>query len=130
GVSLAAVYLPAAEGSRQLMRSAQRGVAAEPPSFCDEMELLNFARERGFEVVRLALRKQQSGLLLLGKTPDGREAAEAFPLLGLVVAQATTALALIGAREQSNRGSMKDPSSSAYTFSYFVDVAKREIDMA
>jgi ActR/RegA family two-component response regulator/GGDEF domain-containing protein len=130
GVSLSAVYLPAAEGSRQLMRSALRGAPVDPPTFCDEMELLNFARERDLEVVRLALRRQQSGLLLLGKTNDGREAADAFPLLGLVVAQATTALALIGAREQSNRGSMKDPSSSAYTFSYFVDVAGREIDMA
>jgi DNA-binding response OmpR family regulator/GGDEF domain-containing protein len=130
GVSSAAVYVPAAEGSRQLMRVADLGSSPDTPSFCDEMELLNHARERGLEILRLALRREQSGLVLLGKTADGGDAASAFPLLSLIAAQATTSLALIGAREQSHRGAMKDPSSSAYTFAYFVDVAGREIDMA
>jgi ActR/RegA family two-component response regulator/GGDEF domain-containing protein len=130
GVRSAAVYVPAAEGSRQLMRVADVGGGADAPSFCDEMELLNHARERGLEILRLALRREQSGLVLLGKTADGTDAASSFPLLPLIAAQATTALALIGAREQSHRGAMKDPSSSAYTFAYFVDVAGREIDMA
>jgi DNA-binding response OmpR family regulator/GGDEF domain-containing protein len=130
GVSSAAVYVPAAEGSRQLMRVADLGSSPDTPSFCDEMELLNHARERGLEILRLALRREQSGLVLLGKTADGADAASVFPLLSLIAAQATTSLALIGAREQSHRGAMKDPSSSAYTFAYFVDVAGREIDMA
>jgi GGDEF domain-containing protein len=39
-------------------------------------------------------------------------------------------LSLIAAREEAQRGGMKDPRSSAYTFAYFVDVAGREIDMA
>ena len=130
GVRSAAVYVPAAEGSRQLMRVAELGDNPDTPSFCDEMELLNHARERGLEILRLALRREQSGLVLLGKTADGDDAASVFPLLPLIAAQATTALALIGAREQSHRGAMKDPSSSAYTFAYFVDVAGREIDMA
>jgi DNA-binding response OmpR family regulator/GGDEF domain-containing protein len=130
GVRSAAVYVPAAEGSRQLMRVADLGDGADAPSFCDEMELLNHARARGLEIMRLALRREQSGLVMLGKTADGSEAAAVFPLLPLIAAQATTALALIGAREQSHRGAMKDPSSSAYTFAYFVDVAGREIDMA
>ena len=130
GVSSAAVYVPAAEGSRQLMRVADLGAGADAPSFCDEMELLNHARERGLEILRLALRREQSGLVLLGKTADGSEAVSVFPLLPLIAAQATTALALIASREQSHRGAMKDPSSSAYTFAYFVDVAGREIDMA
>jgi DNA-binding response OmpR family regulator/GGDEF domain-containing protein len=130
GVLSAAVYVPAAEGSRQLMRVAELGDSADAPSFCDEMELLNHARERGLEILRLALRREQSGLVLLGKTADGADAASVFPMLPLIAAQATTALALIGAREQSHRGAMKDPSSSAYTFAYFVDVAGREIDMA
>jgi DNA-binding response OmpR family regulator/GGDEF domain-containing protein len=130
GVQSAAVYVPAAEGSRQLMRVADLGSGPDAPSFCDEMELLNHARERGLEILRLALRREQSGLVLLGKTADGADAASVFPLLPLIAAQATTALALIGAREQSHRGAMKDPSSSAYTFAYFVDVAGREIDMA
>ena len=130
GVVMAAVYVPAAEGSRQLMRVATRGAIGEAPSFCDEMELLNHARERDLDTIRLALRREQSGLILIGKTRDGESAAQAFSLLPLVRAQATTALAVIAAREQSHRGAMKDPSSSAYTFAYFVDVAGREIDMA
>src|SRR6187402_1788983 len=130
GLRLSAVYVPAAEGSRQLMRVAARGALADAPSFCDEMELLNHAREHRLDTLRLALRREQSGMVLLGKTADGRSANVAFPLLPLLSAQATTALALIGAREQSHRGAMKDPSSSAYTFAYFVDVAGREIDMA
>jgi len=130
GAKSAAVYVPAAEGSRQLMRVAELHSAGDTPSFCDEMELLNHARERGLEIMRLALRRELSGLVLLGKTASGLEAQREFPLLPLISAQATTSLALIGAREQSHRGAMKDPSSSAYTFAYFVDVAGREIDMA
>jgi len=130
GLQLAAVYVPAAEGSRQLMRVAGRGALGDAPSFCDEMELLNHAREHQLDTLRLALRREQSGLVLLGRTSEGSSASQVFPLLPLLSAQATTALALIGAREQSHRGAMKDPSSSAYTFAYFVDVAGREIDMA
>jgi CheY-like chemotaxis protein/GGDEF domain-containing protein len=130
GVRMAAVYVPAAEGSRQLMRVAGRGGIGDAPSFCDEMGLLNHARERNLDTLRLALRREQSGLVLIGKTAEGASAGHVFSLLPLLAAQATTALALIGAREQSHRGAMKDPSSSAYTFAYFVDVAGREIDMA
>ena len=130
GLQLAAVYVPAAEGSRQLMRVAGRGALGSAPSFCDEMELLNHARDHHLDTLRLALRREQSGMVLLGRTAEGRSASLVFPLLPLFSAQATTALALIGAREQSHRGAMKDPSSSAYTFAYFVDVAGREIDMA
>ncbi|MEI9953859.1 MAG: hypothetical protein WDO74_33995 [Pseudomonadota bacterium] len=65
------------------------------------MELLNHAREHQLDTLRLALRREQSGLVLLGKTAEGRSASQVFPLLSLLGAQATTALALIGAREQS-----------------------------
>lgn len=122
------VYLPASEGSRQLMRAAGRGDTAGAPSFCDEMELLNYAVDRGLEVVRLSLLREQSGLLLVGGVQ--RDGEGPLPLVDLVAAQAATSLALIGEREQSTRGAMKDPSSSAYTFAYFVDVAGREIDKA
>jgi PleD family two-component response regulator len=130
GVLSAAVYVPAAEGSRQLMRAGSRGNIGDAPSFCDEMELLNHARGRNWETIRLALKREQSGMVLLSRTAEGADALSVFPLLPLLAAQATTALALIGAREQSHRGAMKDPRSSAYTFAYFVDVAGREIDMA
>jgi PleD family two-component response regulator len=128
GAKVAIVYLPAGEGSRQLVRTALRGGVEDAPSFCDEMELLGWANRRQLEVIRLALRKETAGLLLvdaIAARDDG-----GFPLLGLLTAQAATAFALIAAREQSHRGAMKDPSSSAYTFAYFVDVAGREIDKA
>jgi GGDEF domain-containing protein/DNA-binding response OmpR family regulator len=128
GASPVLVYLPAGEGSRQLMRAAACGDIAGAPSFCDEMELLGYATERGLEVVRLSLLREQSGLLLIGGVR--REGAGPLPLVDLVAAQAATSLALLGEREQSTRGAMKDPSSSAYTFAYFVDVAGREIDKA
>ncbi len=130
GATSAAVYVPATVGSRQLMRAGSCGKIDDAPSFCDEMTLLSHARVRKLDTSRLALKREQSGVLLLGHTAEGESAVDAFPLFPLLLAQATTALALIGAREESHRGAMKDPSSSAYTFAYFVDVAGREIDMA
>src|SRR5260370_7716885 len=44
--------------------------------------------------------------------------------------QAATTLALLGERERSTRGAIKDQTTSAYTFAYFVDIAGREIDKA
>jgi DNA-binding response OmpR family regulator/GGDEF domain-containing protein len=124
------VYLPAGEGSRQLMRAAAVGEPLEAPSFCDDMELLGFASQYELEVMRLTLRREHCGLILLGGLPARGPGEDMLPLINIVTVQAATALALIGEREQSNRGAMKDPSSSAYTFAYFVDVAGREIDKA
>jgi GGDEF domain-containing protein len=81
-------------------------------------------------VVRLALLREFSGLVLIGGGDVGAPGSTQQPLVDLVATQAATVLSLIGAREQSHRGAMKDPSSSAYTFAYFVDVAGREIAMA
>ena len=124
------VYLPAAEGARQLLRAAVIGVVDNAPTFCEEMEALTFAAERGMTVVRLALLREFSGLVLLGGGDASAPSAAQQPLVELVATQAATVLSLIGAREQSHRGAMKDPASSAYTFAYFVDVAGREIAMA
>ncbi len=128
GAKSVLVYLPAGEGVRQLMRIATRGDVTTAPSFCDEMELLGYAESHHLDVVRLSLLRGQSGLLLVGGVR--RDGDDPLPLVDLVAAQAATSLALIGEREQSTRGAMKDPSSSAYTFAYFVDVAGREIDKA
>ena len=124
------VYLPAAEGSRQLLRAAVLGETGNAPTFCEEMEALTFASERGMTVVRMALLREFSGLVLIGGGDVGDPTATQQPLVELVATQAATVLSLIGAREQSHRGAMKDPASSAYTFAYFVDVAGREIAMA
>ncbi|HKY35874.1 MAG TPA: response regulator [Polyangiaceae bacterium] len=130
GAEQAVVYLPAAEGARQLLRAALLGDVEQAPTFCEEMEALAFAGEHDFTVVRLALLREFSGLVLLGGGDVGKPASTQQPLVDLVATQAATVLSLIGAREQSHRGAMKDPHSSAYTFAYFVDVAGREIAMA
>ncbi len=130
GAEMVVVYLPAAEGARQLLRAAVLGDVEQAPTFCEEMEALNFASERGMTVVRLALLREFSGLVLIGGGDVGAPSATQQPLVELVATQAATVLSLIGAREQSHRGAMKDPASSAYTFAYFVDVAGREIAMA
>jgi len=124
------VYLCAGEGSRQLMRTAVRGEPPDSPAFGDELELMTFAQQHALEVIRLASRREHGGLVLLGGMTPPTRGEDVLPLLDLVAAQVATALALIGEREQSQRGAMKDPDSSAYTFAYFVDVAGREIDKA
>ncbi len=121
----AAAYILTGERSRQLMRAGSVGDIADGPSFCEEMELLTYASDANYRVVRLSLGSVHQGFLIL----DSGD-VESLPLWDLFVAQATTGLALIGEREQSHRGAMKDPHSSAYTFAYFVDVAGREIDKA
>jgi ActR/RegA family two-component response regulator/GGDEF domain-containing protein len=124
GAGRVLVYLSASEASRQLLKAALLGETAGEPAFCDDLELLRYASAQGLEVMRLALRREQLGLVLI-EAPTGGEA-----LFGVAAAAATLAFAFIGAREQSSRGAMKDPESSAYTFAYFVDVAGREIDVA
>ncbi|RYZ07209.1 MAG: response regulator [Myxococcales bacterium] len=130
GAERAVVYLPAAEGARQLLRAAVLGDAGSAPTFCEEMEALTFAKEHQLSVVRMALLREFSGLVLVGGGEVSGSGDTQQPLVDLVATQAATVLSLIGAREQSHRGAMKDPSSSAYTFAYFVDVAGREIAMA
>ena len=124
----AIVYLPAAEGSRQLMHVAHAGETEGHPPFCDDMELLHWAKHHDREILRLALRRETAGIVALGGLDRGPDPDELFPLASVLASQAATCFALISAREQSHRGAMKDPSSSAYTFAYFVDVAGREID--
>ena len=59
------VYLPTGEGSRQWMRLSRVGRVESSPSFAEEMDILGWAQEGGFEVVRLVLRRQSVCLLLL-----------------------------------------------------------------
>jgi len=130
GAKRTIVYLPAGEGARELLRAAASPPNVEAPAFCEELELLGFAEKKGFRVLRLALRRELGGVLLVdglleAVPPDVREAAFAT-----LASQCATTLGLIAAREDAYRGGMKDPRSSAYTFAYFVDVAGREIDMA
>ncbi len=127
GADTVAVYVPAGERSRDLLRLSQRGLA-EPPAMGDEMALHRFAADHGLFTQKLEIGNETTGILMLGGLECyGRSRGE---LMELVSSQGAAALALITAREQAQRGAMKDPGSSAYTFAYFVDVAGREIDKA
>ncbi|AUX48276.1 hypothetical protein SOCE26_098080 [Sorangium cellulosum] len=149
GAAAAAVYLIVGERSSELARAAVSGPLDRAPAYGAEADILDFARREQLIVVPLALRKLSAGHLLLQKEP-GRSSA--FPsvrrpdsgsiatprraplldgLVKLLATQATTALALLAERERSAGGAaMKDPTSSAYSFAYYVDVAGREIDKA
>ncbi len=128
GATRVLVYLPAAEASRQLMRLACIDTAGSSPSFCQELELFDCARRLNLDVVRLVLSRITVGFLLVGGTTEeycGLRAA-----LTILEPQLALSLALLNEREQTSRGAIKDPRSSAYTFAYFVDVVGREIDKA
>jgi GGDEF domain-containing protein/ActR/RegA family two-component response regulator len=129
GAQRVLVYLPADEGSRQLVCLATVGSAERSPTFCEDFELLNFAQNEGFHVVRLTLERKTSALLLLS-SPFTQPLAPLLDSLSIIGPQIAMSLALVMQREQTNRGAMKDPASSAYTFAYFVDVVGREIDKA
>jgi GGDEF domain-containing protein/ActR/RegA family two-component response regulator len=129
GADGAAVYVPASEGSSELVQSGLSGKVPGSPSFADEMGLVTFARQNGCEVIPLSVRQLAEGHVLLhGLTsewgPSERTATD------LMAGQAATTLALLGERERSTRGAIKDLTTSAYTFAYFVDIAGREIDKA
>lgn len=129
GAERVLTYLPAAQGSRQLVRLASVGSADRAPTFCEDFELLAFAQAEQLQVVRLTLERQTAALLLLGSDLT-LPLTPLLDSLSIIAPQIAMALALVMEREQTTRGAMKDPSSSAYTFAYFVDVAGREIDKA
>jgi GGDEF domain-containing protein/DNA-binding response OmpR family regulator len=129
GAEGAAVYVPASEGSSELVQSGLSGKVPGSPTFADEMGLVTFARQSGCEVIPLTVRQLSEGhVILQGLSskwgPPERASAE------LMAGQAATTLALLGERERSTRGAIKDQTTSAYTFAYFVDIAGREIDKA
>jgi GGDEF domain-containing protein len=80
-------------------------------------------------VVPLTVRQLAEGHVILhGLTTEwGKSERTAVELMS---GQAATTLALLGERERSTRGAIKDQTTSAYTFAYFVDIAGREIDKA
>ncbi|MGC4069668.1 MAG: response regulator [Polyangiaceae bacterium] len=129
GAERVLAYLPAGEGSRQLVRLATIGTAEHAPTFCEDFELLNFAQSDQLQVVRLTLERQTAALLLLGASIT-HPLTPLLDSLAIIGPQIAMTLALVMEREQTSRGAMKDPASSAYTFAYFVDVAGREIDKA
>jgi DNA-binding NarL/FixJ family response regulator len=131
GATGAAVYLAAGERSTELTRAAKVGLE-RAPAHGMEPDILEYARREHLLVVPLAARALKVGHVLL--TPprgeDDAKAPQLDGLLKLLATQATTAFALLGDRERQGGAAIKDPASSAYSFSYYVDVAGREIDRA
>jgi GGDEF domain-containing protein/ActR/RegA family two-component response regulator len=129
GAETALVYVPATEGSKALVQLSAVGAMRSAPSFTDEMGLVTFAEQNDCDVVPLAVRQLAEGHVLLAGLPAHFAAADRA-LLELLAGQAATTLALLGERERVARGAIKDSTTSAYTFAYFVDIAGREIDKA
>ncbi|HET9955587.1 MAG TPA: diguanylate cyclase, partial [Polyangiaceae bacterium] len=124
GAGRVLVYLVADAASRPFFRAAGSAITTSDPAFCDEFELLRYARQQGLEVLRLSLPREAVGIVLLDEFED--DATWVAPL-SLAVSLAFSA---VWAREQSSRGAMRDASSSVYTLAYFVDVASRGLEVA
>lgn len=150
GAEGAAVYLDTGEKkNNELLRVATSSRLEHLPPFGMEPDILEHTRRERLLVVPLALRTLRVGHVVLlhaaervesrsGPTtirPTTSRASRASRIDGLVkllVTQATAAFALLAERELERAGGavMKDPGSSAYSFTYYVDVAGREIDKA
>jgi len=129
GATHVVIYMLTGEGSRQWMRLGRSGRVETSPTFAEELDIMSWAQQAGFEVVRLVLARQSVCLIVL-EAEQGALLGELTAMLSVVGPQIATVLSLAAEREQSSRGAMKDPRSSAYTFAYFVDVTGREIDKA
>lgn len=139
-----AVYLSAGEKTNELIRAAASPALDRAPPFGMEADVLDYARRERLLVIPLATRNFKTGHVLLAEPREGTLARELSRptsssrasvhrvdgLVKLLATQATAAFALLAERDRSGGAPVKDPSSSAYSFTYYVDVAGREIDKA
>jgi ActR/RegA family two-component response regulator len=134
GACGAAVYLAAGERPNELTRAAASAALDRSPPLGMEAEVLDYAHNERLLVVPLTVGAIRAGHLLLSQPADLSNAGNGGPRLDgvvkLLATQAACAFALLGERERSGGAAIKDPSSSAYSFAYYVDVAGREIDKA
>jgi GGDEF domain-containing protein/ActR/RegA family two-component response regulator len=126
----AALYVPVADGERQLVRIAARGELASAPSFCEEIDLERLAEAAEMECLTLRFRERFEGLLVVSPGAGVPRAAWASREAEIASSLAAACLATVSAAERATGAALKDPRSSAYSFAYFVDVAGREIDKA
>lgn len=128
GAKAAVVYLAMGAGTTEFGRTFVGAGHERAPTFGAEIDVLGHATRAGLLPVPLASRALSVGYVLLEFEP-GSEPSES--VIRMLASQATTAMALLAEREQaSHGGAIKDPSSSAYSFAYYADVAGREIDKA
>lgn len=123
-----AVYIKASEHANRLIRAGMAGALDDAPAFADEMGVMTWAQQSEHEIVALSVGPLTAGHVILRgmRRLDENERSA----LELMAAQAATLFTLFSERERSTRGAIQDLTTSAYTFSYFVDIAGREIDKA
>lgn len=145
GATAALVY-GVSDAGLELVRLASTGNSEGSPATSTEPELSAYARSARLVDIPLALKDAMVGHVLLANPEDAgipastgagvepspassaRRSALRDGLLKLLATQAAAALALQNERERlRNLAAMKDATSSAYSFAYYVDVAGREI---
>jgi DNA-binding NarL/FixJ family response regulator len=146
GASAALVY-GVGDAALELVRLAATGSTEGSPATSTEPDLLAYARSERLVDIPLTLREATLGHVLLANPEDagvpastsagGTESSPASAvrrsalrdgLLKLLATQAAAALALQNERERlRGLAAMKDATSSAYSFAYYVDIAGREI---
>lgn len=124
----ALVYIRANDHENRLIRVGVVGEFAQAPAFADEMGVMSFAQENGHEIIALSLGPLIAGHVILAGMRSLDERGRLT--LDLMANQAASLLSFLTEREKATRGAIQDLTTSAYTFSYFVDIAGREIDKA
>jgi len=138
GARGAVVYL-AGDAPQELVLGAASPDLESAPKVGSEKHILEtFAHPRRLLAVPLGSRNIAAGYVLLDEGKPATPSPEAGvdpPIDGIIRLLATvaaTAIAMLAERERAMRGgaAIKDPTSSAYSFAYYVDVAGREIGRA
>jgi CheY-like chemotaxis protein len=127
GAKSVAVYL-AGDTPGDLVLGAASPSLVDPPAHGTETQLFEAFVSKGRVIaVPITSRNLSAGsAMLLDALPQPDN------LLAQLAASAAAPLALVAERERSAQGgaALKDPTSSAYSFAYYVDVAGREIARA
>lgn len=127
GAKNVAVYL-AGDSPGELILGAATPTLVDPPARGNETQLFEAFVVKG-RVIALPITSRNlsaGSAMLLDALPQPDN------LLAQLAAAAAAPLALLAERERSAQGgaALKDPTSSAYSFAYYVDVAGREIARA
>lgn len=138
GAKGAVVYLASDNVPDELvLGAASPGLESAPKVGTEKHILETFATPRRLLAVPLGSRNVAAGYVLLeeDKPRAGAEPGADPPIDGIIrllANVAATAIAMLAERERAARGgaAIKDPTSSAYSFAYYVDVAGREIGRA
>jgi len=127
GAKSVAVYLVGEGPGELVLGAATAGMVDPPPRGTDTQLFEAFLAKGRVVAIPITSRNLASGCAMLRDPlpqPDN--------LMAQLAASAAAPLALLAERERTAGGgaALKDPTSSAYSFAYYVDVAGREIARA